>query len=332
MGVKRRRRPRLFRLFDYQLGRRPFKARERGQHPHRRPFSRRLLSPRTPVVTHRAHRHMRGRQARSPNAACRTCSISLTVEYFVANEGNGARLPDAAPFSWIGSRSSERFGLLSRRAIGSIRGASPFRSTTGDWVISITSSPQNCAGRGGTGIAFHFYGALVIKPARSACTREESEGYRHAPPFRVGGLAALGNCLPSSIRWVRLPSGAPICRRCGKQTHVGSGRRARRPWPLASRSSDRSDKQFHPGMAEQQLRRAVDASAKWPTEVRVLLLGPWACSSKSEHAADNRATTARYRTCPPLSLQGDAASAGSHKPGTLVQLQPLHPISLVPRS
>jgi hypothetical protein len=145
-------------------------------------------------------------------------------------------------FLGISSRSSERFGLLSRRAIGSIRGASPFRSTTGDWVINITSSPQNCAGRGGTGIAFHFHGALVIKPARSACTREESEGYRHAPPFRVGGLAALGNCLPSSIRWVRLPSGAPFCRRCGKQTHIGSGRRARHPWPLASRCSARSDK------------------------------------------------------------------------------------------
>src|SRR6202161_161836 len=121
MGVKRRRRPRPFRLFDYQLGPRSFNAQERAQHPHRRPFSRR-------------------------------CSISLTVEYFVANEGNGARLPDAAPISWIGSRSSERFGLLSRRAIGSVRGASPFRSITGDWVISLTSSLQNCAGRGGTGI------------------------------------------------------------------------------------------------------------------------------------------------------------------------------------
>jgi hypothetical protein len=199
-------------------------------------------------------------------------------------------------------------------------------------VISTTSSLQNCAGRGSTGIAFQFDGALVIKPARSACTREESERYRHAPPFCVGGLAALGNCLPSSIRWVRLPSGAPFCRRCGKQTHVGSGRRARRPWPLASRCSARSDKQFHPGMAEQQLRRAVDAPAQRPTEVRVLLPGPRACSSKSEHAADNRGTTARYRTCPPLSSQGDAASAGSHKPGTLVQLRPLHPISRVPRS
>jgi hypothetical protein len=116
MGVKRRRRPRLSRLFDYQLGPRPFKAQERGQHPHRRPFSRRLLGPRPSVATHRAHCHTCGRQARSPSEACRTCSISLTVEYLVANEGNGARLPDAAPFSWIGSRSSERFGLLSRRA------------------------------------------------------------------------------------------------------------------------------------------------------------------------------------------------------------------------
>lgn|ERR1017187_904281 len=244
MGVKRRRRPRPFRLFDYQLGRRPFKAQERRQHPHRRPLSRRLVGPRLSVVPHRAHCHRRGRQARNPSATCRTCSISLTVEYFVANEGNGARLPDAAPISWIGSRSSERFGLLSRRALGSIRGASPFRSTTGDWVISTTSSLQNCAGRGGTGIAFHFHGALVIKPARSACTREESEGYRHAPPFCVGGLAALGNCLPSSPRWVRLPPGAPFCRRCGKQTHIGMGRRARRPWPLASRRSARSDKKF----------------------------------------------------------------------------------------
>jgi hypothetical protein len=171
------------------------------------------------------------------------------------------RLPDAAPISWIGSRSSERSGLLSRRAIGSIGGASPFRSTTGDWVISGTSSPQNCEGRGSTGIAFHFHGALVIKPARSACTREESEGYRHAPPFCAGGLSALGNCLPSSPRWVRFPPGAPLCRRCGKQTHIGMGRRAHHSWPLASRFSARSDNSFHPGMAEQQLRRAVNASA-----------------------------------------------------------------------
>lgn len=166
MGVKRRRRPRPFRLFDYQLGRRPFKAQERGQHPHRRPFSRRLVSPTPSVVFHRAHCHTCGRQARSPSAACRICSISLTAEYFVANEGNGARPPDAAPFSWIGSRSSERFGLLSRRALGSIRGASPFRSATGDWLISLTSSPQDCAGRGGTGMAFHFHGALVLTSSR----------------------------------------------------------------------------------------------------------------------------------------------------------------------
>jgi hypothetical protein len=196
-------------------------------------------------------------------------------------KGTGRDSPMLHHFSWIGSRSSERSGLLSRRALGSAGGASPSRSPTGDWVISKTSSLQNCAGRGGTGIAFHFHGALVIKPARSACTREESEGYRHAPPIRAGGLAALGNCLPSSIRWVRLPPGAPFCRRCGKQTHIGTGRRARRPWPLASRRSARSDKDFPPGMAEQHLRRPVEAQAQRPTGVQVLLPGPGACSSKS---------------------------------------------------
>jgi len=99
MGVKRRRRPRKFRLFDYQLGRRPFKAQERGQHPHRRPLSRRLVGPRPPVVPHRATGRKGGRQARSRDSACRKCSIGSTGEHLVADEGTGARLPDAAPFS-----------------------------------------------------------------------------------------------------------------------------------------------------------------------------------------------------------------------------------------
>jgi hypothetical protein len=131
---------------------------------------------------------------------------------------------------------------------------------------------------------------------------------------------------------VRLPLDAPLCRRCGKQTHIGLGRRALRPWPLASRRSVRPDKNFHPGMAEQQLRRAVNAPALRPTGVRVLLPGPRACSSKSEHAADNRATTAKYRACPPFDCREMRHPPGLISLVPLVQLRPLHPLSRVSRS
>jgi len=52
----------------------------------------------------------------------------------------------------------------------------------------------------------------------------------------------LGQMPSRQLQAGAAPLDAPLCRRCGKQTHIGMGRRARQSWPLASRRSDRPDK------------------------------------------------------------------------------------------